>query len=184
MIFRFKIEKTIEASAVLLKTEANRMTLLRLLKLLYIADREALKERARPITGDRAVAMDHGPVLSVTYNLIKGEDFLAPQWEKYVRREGKHEVALIANPGVGHLSKYEIEKLQAVARQYQDLNEWELSEFTHTFLEWKKNQPPPKSKKDIPEDDILAAVGLSDLKEKLAADSEAEAIADRLFGAD
>jgi hypothetical protein len=40
----------------------------------------SLAERARPITGDRAVAMDHGPVLSTTCNLIKGEDYLASEW--------------------------------------------------------------------------------------------------------
>jgi hypothetical protein len=32
-------------------------------KLLYLADRESLKKTGRPITGDRVVAMEHGPVL-------------------------------------------------------------------------------------------------------------------------
>ena len=76
MILHFNITKTIQASAVLLKADPNHsMSRLRLLKLLYIADRESLTERARPITGDYPVAMDHGPVLSNTYNLIKGEDY-------------------------------------------------------------------------------------------------------------
>lgn len=79
MIFRFNIAKGDRASAVLLKTEpAHRMGRLRLLKLLYIADREALTERARPITGDSPVAMDNGPVLSNTYDLIKGQNYLTP----------------------------------------------------------------------------------------------------------
>ena len=111
MIFRFNIAKTIQASAVLLKAEqTNRMSRLRLLKLLYISDREALTERARPITGDRPVAMDHGPVLTNTYDLIKGEDFLATEWDKYIKREGRDAV-LASDPGVGDLSRYEIAKL-------------------------------------------------------------------------
>lgn len=39
------------------------MSYLRMLKLLYLADRESLKETGHTITGDRVVAMEHGPVL-------------------------------------------------------------------------------------------------------------------------
>ncbi|HSZ59207.1 MAG TPA: Panacea domain-containing protein [Tepidisphaeraceae bacterium] len=94
MLIPFDPFKVTQAAAVLLKTEANRsMSRLRLLKLLYIADREALKERARPITGDRPVAMDHGPVLSHTYDLIKGTDFASPTWERYLRPVGSRDVS-------------------------------------------------------------------------------------------
>ena len=182
MIFRFDIAKTIQASAVLLKTEpAKRMGRLRLLKLLYIADREALSERARPITGDRAVAMDHGPVLTNTYDLIKGKDFLATDWEKYIRREGRDTV-LSSDPGVGDLSRWEIAKLHDVAQRFQDCDDWDVAEFTHTFDEWIKNKPAKGSRKAIPVDDVLEATGLSQLKDKIAADAEAEAAADRLLG--
>jgi uncharacterized phage-associated protein len=181
MIFHFNIKKTIQASAVLLKTEqTQRMSRLRLLKLLYIADREALSERARPITGDRPVAMDNGPVLTDTYDLIKGEDFLAPEWEKYVKREGRN-VVLATDPGVGDLSRFEIGKLHDIARKFQELDDWDVAEFTHTFEEWKRNVPSKGSSKPIPIEDILAATGLSQLKDQLAADSAAEAAAARLL---
>jgi uncharacterized phage-associated protein len=182
MIFRFNIAKTIQASAVLLKAEpARRMGRLRLLKLLYIADRETLAERARPITGDRPVAMDNGPVLTITYDLIKGQDYLTPEWDKYIGRESR-DVVLLNEPGVGDLSRYEIIKLHDVARRFQDHDDWDVAEFTHTFSEWIKNKPSPKSSNPIPIDDILAATGLTDMKDKMAADGAAEALADAVFG--
>ncbi|MGA2231700.1 MAG: Panacea domain-containing protein [Tepidisphaeraceae bacterium] len=175
MIFRFNLAKTIQASAVLLKGEpTHRMSRLRLLKLLYIADRESLTERARPITGDRPVAMDHGPVLTNTYGLIKGEDYLAPEWEKYVVREGRDAV-LASDPGVGDLSRYEIAKLRDVTRKFQDRDDWDVAEFTHTFAEWIRNKPAPGSSKPIPIEDVLDATGLLGLKDQIAADAAAEA---------
>ena len=64
MTFRFDFDKTLQAAGVLLSLDGDRMEQIRLLELLYIADRELLAETGRTITGDRAVAMRHGPVLS------------------------------------------------------------------------------------------------------------------------
>ena len=183
MILHFNITKTIQASAVLLKADPNHsMSRLRLLKLLYIADRESLTERARPITGDYPVAMDHGPVLSNTYNLIKGEDYNAPQWEKYIQSRGRDAI-LVSEPCVGDLSKYEIAKLHSVEERFRNCNHWDIAEYTHCFEEWTKNMPQKGSCKTIPIEDILAATGTLPLKDKIAADSAAEASAARLLGA-
>lgn len=40
-------------------------------KVLFFADREHLLDWGRPISGDRYVAMNHGPVPSFTYDLLK-----------------------------------------------------------------------------------------------------------------
>ena len=75
-VFRFHFEKTLESVGVLLRKECSkRMNYMKLLKLLYICDRECIKNHNRPITGDRVVAMKRGPVLSHLYANIPG--FLA-----------------------------------------------------------------------------------------------------------
>jgi Protein of unknown function (DUF4065) len=61
------------------------MEYVRLLKLLYIADREMMAEAGAPVTGDRAVAMDHGPVLSHVYDLVKGKAARAREWAHLIR---------------------------------------------------------------------------------------------------
>jgi uncharacterized phage-associated protein len=182
ILFPFKPLKTIQASAVLLKTTAaRRMSRLRLLKLLYIADRECLKEFGQPITGDRAVAMKNGPVLTHTYDLIKGQDFAATEWEKFFRPSGKRDIELTADPGLGKLSQSEISKLQAIAQQFEDEDDWAVAEFTHTFPEWIKNKPANNSSKPIPLDDVLEAVGLISHKQELIQAARGVAAVHQLF---
>ena len=42
------------------------MSYMRLLKLLYLAERKSLAETGRPILGDRTIAMQQGPVMEAT----------------------------------------------------------------------------------------------------------------------
>ena len=72
MSFRFDVNKVAQATAYLLRSmEKERHRFMALLKMLYIAERESLKENGFPITGDTYVAMRHGAVLSRTYDLMK-----------------------------------------------------------------------------------------------------------------
>lgn len=171
MLIRFEVPKVIQAAAVLLNTtEGKRMTRLRLLKLLYIADRESLAETEQPITGDSVAAMDHGPVLTETYNLIKGETYSAHEWQRYFRNSGQ-DVELQVEPGVERLSRYDIRKLRAVAARFENENDWAVADYTHGFEEWLNNQPPPKSSNPIPVTDILAALGMTDRQEEILAEA-------------
>ena len=172
MLIPFETLKVIQASAVLLKTVVpHRMSRLRLLKLLYIADRQMLAKTGRPITGDRVVAMDNGPVLSQTYDLIKGREFASPLWNKHLKQSGSQDVKLVEDPGVGELAKHEIEKLQSVAREFGALDDWEVADYTHQFDEWQKNKPPKGSCQPIPLEDLLEAVGMAQHKESLVNDA-------------
>jgi uncharacterized phage-associated protein len=173
--------KIAQAVSVLLKTEPiKRMGRLRILKLLYIADRESLIERARSITGDKPVAMDHGPVLSQTYDLIKGTDYASPQWGQFLRSDGR-DVELVEDPGVGKLTRYEITKLQEVALRLKESDDWMIAELTHGFSEWIKNRPDKGSSKPIPLDDLLEATGRAQDKDSLLAAARAENAFKRLI---
>lgn len=64
----FDERKTTEAATHLLcKRPKQKMYLIHLLKLLYIADRRALQRWGRAITWDRYVSMDNGPVLATDH---------------------------------------------------------------------------------------------------------------------
>ena len=72
--FKFCFDRSLQAAAYLLKSAKGReLRYIHLLKMLYIADREYLVEYGYTITGDNAVAMQYGPVLSRILNLIKGQ---------------------------------------------------------------------------------------------------------------
>ena len=163
MIIPFSAEKLVQAAAVVAKVaEGGRLGRMRLLKLLYIADREALAETARPITGDDAVAMDFGPVLSQTYHFIRDDkNFSGHIWRRHFKNDGNM-VELLEDPGEELLSDYEADVLRRVAQKYQSLSDMQLSDLTHDFGEWLKNEPPKGSSRRISANDLLEAVNLGE----------------------
>src|SRR5205823_9295848 len=119
MLGTFDADKVAEAAALLLAEQKGwKMSRLRLLKLLYIADRESIQETGFSITSDDVVAMEHGPVLSRTYDLIKGQGDDAPRWGRYIQPAGARDVMLAREPPRKKLSRYDEEKLRDVARRF------------------------------------------------------------------
>jgi uncharacterized phage-associated protein len=180
MAFQFKIDKAMQAIGALLRFhDTKEMSYVRMLKLLYIADRESLKETGRPITGDHIVAMEHGPVLSGVFDLIKGQHSAWKAWSEHFKKSG-YRIELTSDPGNGKLSRYEIGKLRELAERYADKSEWDMIEIVHTFEEWKRNDPG-KSSKPIPLEHILEAVGRAGDKDAIMQDAHDQAAFDRLF---
>ena len=164
-----QVEKAIQAIGVLFRQDgvAN-MNYMRVLKLLYIADRESLSETGRTIVGGPVVAMERGPVLEEVYDLMRGRHKEMPLWDKYFRRLN-YNLVMCDHPDVKKLSKYQIGKLQDVAERHKDDDEWSLVHLTHKFPEWAKNNPG-QSSKPISFHDILEAVGMAGHEEEIAAD--------------
>ena len=179
MHFRFNFERALQASAYLLRLDGKRMGYLRLLKLLYIADREWLAETGESITGDRAYAMKYGPVLSSLYDLVKGSGSRAGEWDDYIHTEG-YAVELVSDPGRGELSKGIVHKLAEVTKRYAELDDWELSERTHEFREWSDHFRGETS--PIPWRDILAAQGKPEMIAVVERDEAARQTLDEIFG--
>lgn len=169
-MFSFDFDKSLQACAFLLRDSANSsMSMLRLMKLMYIADRECIRDTGRPITGDRAVSMDKGPVLSRLYDIMKGEHSLSPEWHKFIHKDG-YELCLVDDPGNGRLSRFEAEKLTELLERYHDKDEWQIIQETHEFSEW---QDPDGSSVPISTEDILAALGMSERVEAIRQDAAA-----------
>jgi uncharacterized phage-associated protein len=159
MELRFDFDKSLQVAAYLLHLEEGRMPYIRLLKLMYIAERELLAQTATPLTGDIYMAMEHGPVLGHILDLIEGKGSKSTEWEDFIKRSG-YAVKLVAEPGRGRLSGDVIDKLTEVSKRYQDKGHWELRDLTHEFPEWEKNFPGAGSAL-IPLKDILDAQGES-----------------------
>ncbi len=68
----FSARTVAQMAAVFADKQGGMINILKLVKLLYLADRESLQKHGNPISFDRLVSMDHGPVLSRTLNLICG----------------------------------------------------------------------------------------------------------------
>ena len=157
--FHFDERKTAAAAAHLLARAKGRLPYMKLIKLMYLADRESLREYSRPITGDKYFAMKLGPVLSETLNLIKCESPAAGPWAETIERDGYDVVLKKRAPDEGPLSDAEVELLDRAWDLYSHLDKWALSKYTHKALpEWKD---PGKSRREITPERILEIVGKS-----------------------
>ena len=182
MYFQFGTRKIVEAVAVLLRShQSRRMGRRRLLKLLYIADRESLRGIGRPIIGTELVAMDQGPLHGKVYDLIKGSHPGEEVWAQFLGNVS-FDVRLLADPGVKHLSRYELKKLEETARKYSDVSDDKLARLTHGFKEWAKNHKRPGSSRPIPMEDILDAVGRASETGEIAEDVKRVAKFNSVFG--
>lgn len=157
MSLRFNERKATEAAAFLLRLRGGRMHYLKLIKLLYLADREALLRWGVPITTDRYVSMDHGPVTSKIYNLIVDEGD-KPFWSQYVSDPTDYQVSLVQEAPADQLSRAEESLLQDVFERYGHMGRFDLVKLVHKFPEWKD---PKGSAIPISIRDILHGGGLS-----------------------
>lgn len=183
---RFNEQKVTEAAGLLLELRGGCMHYIKLLKLLYIADRQAFSEWGIPISNDNYVAMDNGPVLSQTYNLIKdGGRF----WSEYISAPfGDYEVELSRPLAVKKLSPAEEEILHRVFAEYGHQNRWKIVDFMHSLPEWKDpgGSSVPISTSDIlraldePEENIRAIVAELEQEREIAKRIEAAGLGETI----
>lgn len=115
------------------------MNYLKLMKLLYLADRRALIRWGRPIFYDSYVSMDYGLVLSETLDILRGI-FPAELWNKAISRPSSYEVALQDDSGTGKISKAEEKLIAEIFSEFGHLNEWQLVEYTHDLPEYQDSK--------------------------------------------
>jgi len=175
---QFSEAKTAQVAAFFLRLHGGRMHYLKLLKLLYIADREALLRWGCPITMDRYVSMDNGPVPSTAYRLVV-EDIPKPNWRRYISPPvGDYEVELTPTVApTGLLSRAEEALIGEVFDLFGRWNRWRIVEHVHTFPEWRN---PDGSSIPISLRDILEAGNRSEATiEAVLGELRAEAAAEQ-----
>ncbi len=115
------------------------MSYLKLIKLLYLADRQALARLGRPITHDRFVSMQYGPVLSYTLDLINTEPDPGTwsYWHTYISAPRDWEVTLLREAPSDQLSKAEEVVLNEVFGEFGRWSRWDLVRYTHALPEYE-----------------------------------------------
>ncbi|TCW09237.1 uncharacterized protein DUF4065 [Raoultella sp. BIGb0138] len=171
----FSEEKVAQMAAYLLSKDGGRMAYLKLIKLLYLSDRQSMGVYGESISGDRFVAMKHGPVLSQTYDLVKngGED--ENGWNHWIRGAENYEIELkpmvVSVEDLDELSEADIEILDSIMAEFGHMSKYQIRDFTHDHCaEW---QDPGCTSVAIPPSATFAALGKPSLT--------ASALQDRLF---
>lgn len=156
------------------------MNVLKLMKLMYLADRETLVRWGWSLTGDAYVSMPKGMVLSRTYNLVNEETWPTSYWKTHISAPEGYNVNLIDEPGTDELSAAEMELIDEIYEKFGYLNRWVLVDKIHHHLpEWVD---PDGSSIPIEYRSVLEEAGKSE-QEVYATMSELEGVAllEKLF---
>ena len=157
MSLTFNEKKATQAAGRLLEQGGSPMNSIKLMKLLYLADREAVLRWGNPVTTDCFVAMRHGPVLGRIYTLVsEGDDpRVAPSaWSAAILRRPDGEVELKDPVDYRQLSKGEADLLDEIFREHGAKTLWDLVDLTRGLPEWRD---PQGSAVPFRVQDILAA---------------------------
>ena len=113
------------------------MDKLKIVKLIFFADREHLARYGRPIIGGNYVAMPHGPVSSELLDYIN-----------QMKREEGTPLYLDGNElhskqpvNEDYLSESEVEVLEEINKKYGNCDPWTLRNITHKLKAYQKNYP-------------------------------------------
>jgi len=151
--FKYDVEKFANAVAYFASINIPDLTKLKISKLLFFVDKLHLQRYGRPVTGDVYYAMQHGPVPSVSLNVmneaISGEPSYPGITEEtsvelfadliFIDRDGQHPLFKAKRePEVDIFSEAEFEVLKEVAEKLGSLSASNLIEKTHDDAAWKR----------------------------------------------
>lgn len=166
--FLFQERKAAQAAAFFIFKAGGSLEVLKLMKLMYLAERDSLERFGESITGDAFVSMPHGPVLSITLDHIN--HFVPSQyggWSSWIsdkadNRVGLQDSSMLRDENdLQALSEADLQSLQVIWQQYGHYSAWDLREMTHNGLcpEWSD---PHGSSRPIPMLKLLKILGYSE----------------------
>lgn len=136
---QFNEAKATQVAASLLRLRGAPMSYMKLIKLMYLVDREALLRWGRPVSTDTYVSMNRGPVLSKTYDLITdgAQPGSESAWSESISVPQNYEVSLLKDVPTDELSKAERLLIEEIFAHFGRMSRWELVEWMHANLpEW------------------------------------------------
>ena len=158
-----------QMAAFFLAKENGQMPVLKLMKLLYLSERESLDQYGYPISFDRLLSMDKGPMLSRTLDYVNGfRESTDGGWDSWIAARAGNEVALAKNPNresLTELSDANLEVLERVWGRFGHMNKWQIRDYTHDHCsEWRD---PQGGTIPIHYRDVFLALGKDDQAEEL-----------------
>jgi uncharacterized phage-associated protein len=113
-------------------------------KAIFLADYRHLETYGRPVTYDNFVALEFGPVPSLTYNMLKPEfDWRklgleeAPWRTRAAGKKARRYFALKRAPDVRKLSETDLTALDSAFREVRAMGFGKTSDFTHRILAYQ-----------------------------------------------
>ena len=157
----YDIPKAAQAVAYFALKSGGSINVLKLIKLMYLAERESMKRYDLPMFFDHLVSMPDGPVTSITLNFIDGENE-EPVWSAFVSPRSGVEVSAVKDLSLeklDNLSEADIEIFEDLWRQFGSFDRYRLRDWTHqkeNIPEWEN---PNGSSYTIPHNRVFSSLG-------------------------
>jgi uncharacterized phage-associated protein len=180
MKLSFNVRRAAQISAFFCEKAGGQIPLVKLVKLIYLGDRESMSQTGFPITDDQFVSMPHGPVNSMILNFINGA-IENEAWSDLISDRADHDVGLARSRNdddIDELSQLDLEVLEKVWIQFGKMSKWEIRDWTHDHCpEW---EDPAGSCNPIPYARVLKYLQVEQA-DQVAADVISYQKVDRLF---
>ena len=151
MLLEFDYKKATQAINYLTKKEGGQIDKLKLIKLIYFADRYHLRRNGRPMFNDTYYAMPFGSVGSSVKDIAEFSDFLADDERgyasKYLARGGQDNTLVsVLDVDADVFSKSEVEALDFSYNEFGKYAASTLVNIVHRYPEWDKFKSVLQSK--------------------------------------
>jgi Protein of unknown function (DUF4065) len=144
MILFYNPRKATQAAAYLVSLNGGGMGLWRMLKLIYLFDRESLIETGSTVTGDALDNLPHGGIPSQIYDNTKthrDDRFKDSVWREYLTENIDNEIRLQRSEfTTKELSEFERELIRKTWEKFQIMSDRELYRYIHSLPEFKDPQ--------------------------------------------
>lgn len=161
-------------AALILKGKGTHISILKAVKLVYLVDRESIRQFGFPVLDEDRYSMPLGPVNSMTYRHINGEvDLQQCGWAEVLEDRANFAIALvdpqISEDDLDELSDADLACVDAVWEQFGHMDKWALVNWTHDPANVPEWEDPNGGSNKIPFRRILQALNVQNADEVEAA---------------
>jgi len=139
-MYGYKERKAAQTAAFFALQAGGSINILKLAKLLYLAERESMSKYDEPLFYDRLVSMDHGPVTSISLNHLNGLSE-SIHWPKFVTDGGSYNIDAVKGidfANLDELSRADLSILKELWEKFADFTGFQLRDWTHfNCPEWE-----------------------------------------------
>jgi uncharacterized phage-associated protein len=162
----YDVAKAAQAAAYFALKSGGKINVLKLSKLLYLAEREFMQRYDEPMFYDHLVSLPDGPVVSVTLNLING-NAEHETWQRFISARKGYDIAAqegISAKSLDSLSAADTEILEYLWKRFGGFDKYELRDWTHVTENVPEWEDPKGSSSAIPATRVFKRMGKSDPK--------------------
>lgn len=157
----FRSRKAAQICAYFANQSNGTIEKLKLIKLVYLAERQFLSTYHHPMLFDEFYSLPHGPICSSTLNGIDGIIDTA-LWDEYIARNGNIVVAVkaVERSDLDHVSDAEMKVISDVWQKYANMTASQIRNHTHRFC--AEYTETDRARIPITYREILSALGEED----------------------